>query len=129
MWMITAFIIRVNGRRGRAQGVVNGDLIKSAVDATRRNGQLLEMKSLSTYTSGAASRTLDQLGRNLLILQQQNRLAQANLAYIFRAKFDAMFRDRMLKKAREVLAPRNRGFFTEANIIFRGKDVPFQERP
>lgn len=107
---------------------VNGKVLTKTVDAVRKGGQLLEMKSFSSYTSGAANEALKQLGDYLSILQAQGTAAlrQADLTYVFRGPLDAAYRARMLKVAREVLTPGiNRTLFTEKNIIFRGKDVPF----
>ncbi|MGE0454287.1 MAG: LamG-like jellyroll fold domain-containing protein [Vicinamibacteria bacterium] len=106
---------------------VNGKVLERTVDAAHTSGQLFEMKSFRSYTSPAAHDALKQLADYLSILQQQGpaALERARLTYIFRGPLDAAYRAKMLKTANEVLRRENRRFFTEANIIFRGRPVPF----
>jgi len=104
-------------------GTINGKVHELFADALMKGGEVLEHKSFTTYVGKYADEAVEQFSKNIQIMQQNGLLARYQ--YVIRGSFSKEFRDRLLKAARETLGSRAARLFTENNIVFQGKAVPF----
>lgn len=102
---------------------VGADVWEMFADAVTKAGEIVEYKSLLSYTGKYADEAVKQIGENLLILERNN--VVQNYRIIFRGAASEAFRQRILKVARETLRVENRRAIGPANIVFRNKTVPF----